>query len=333
MQGRVAVLVGGFALAVLLTRSGPFSRERVLVTGGNGYLAQHLLAAIAKNDRHTAAYTVRSAAKGLIGSDAKHYTVNDLAQDRYGLEKAIRDLQPSVVVHAAALSSPKRCEADSEAAVRTNAPYLLLDVLAEHAPTALIVYISTDQVYDGATGHLPYRDTQIAAPRNAYGRSKLEFEAMLRRRWPRHLVLRSSNMVGASAPYTHEGKFAQWVAKKLLRENGTVSLFGDEFRSFVPVDDVIGAILAAIDHPRLSWPMTLNCGGRERLSRAALGRLVAHACHADPARVVPSPAAAVDMGYASPPDLAMDSSGLARLGYTQAPSVLPALEMTCAELR
>jgi dTDP-4-dehydrorhamnose reductase len=342
-RDRAALVAGSVALVlfVLLPQpSPPLGRvERVLVTGGNGYFAQHLIAKLgAADSRHAVAYTVRSVAKELHGAPATPFTVADLSTDLDGLEAAVRAFNPTVVVHAAAMSSPKQCEADPVAATRVNAPEIILDVLARLAPNAVVVYLSTEQVYRGDVGHVPYPDDAAADPRNAYGHSKLAFEQVLRARWPRHVVLRSSNMVGPRAPYTLDGKFAQWIAGKLLAENGSVSLFDDEFRSFVSVGDVVDAVDAVVGgHATLPLPSagaTLNCGGAERLSRVALGRMVARACDVDISRVAPTPAAATNMGYDSPPDLTLDSAGLAAvLGVKRQPSIMPTLRLACAEMK
>ena len=94
--------------------------------------------------------------------------VADLSTDAAGLERAVREFNPTVVVHAAALSSPRECEDNPAAADVINSPQLLLDMLTRHAPEAFVVYISTDQVYDGGpAGHPPYADGAAAVPRNA----------------------------------------------------------------------------------------------------------------------------------------------------------------------
>ena len=98
-------------------------------------------------------------------------------------------------------------------------------------------------MYDGAPGHPIYPAGSTAAPRNQYGVSKLAFEGVLRSRWPRHTVLRSSNMVGEPAPFTHVGKFLQWVLGQLRAAQGkgdqeAIGLFNDEFRCARPLVDM-----------------------------------------------------------------------------------------------
>lgn len=116
-----------------------------------------------------ARYTVRSPDKSLTGASSQAFVVKDLAADAAGIELAVKAFNPTVVVHVAARSSPRECEADEAGAIAANSPQLLLDTLARDAPDAFVVYVSTDQVYDGAPpGHPPYSDGAAAKPRNAY---------------------------------------------------------------------------------------------------------------------------------------------------------------------
>jgi dTDP-4-dehydrorhamnose reductase len=62
-------------------------------------------------------------------------------------------IQPDVIVHLAATSSPAACEKDPDAAMKTNCPMALLKAIQELCPTALLVYTSTDLVFDGEKGN------------------------------------------------------------------------------------------------------------------------------------------------------------------------------------
>lgn len=63
---------------------------------------------------------------------------------------------------------------------------------------ALLVHLSTDQVYGGADA----RSTEAAgvAPVNTYGASKVEAEAAIAAAWPPYVALRSSIIYGPQTP-------------------------------------------------------------------------------------------------------------------------------------
>ena len=56
----------------------------------------------------------------------------DLA-DSSALGRLMRHVRPDVVVHAAAISSPRVCETDPKRAMAVNAPMALIDQLPRHA--------------------------------------------------------------------------------------------------------------------------------------------------------------------------------------------------------
>ncbi|KAG5175424.1 hypothetical protein JKP88DRAFT_172323, partial [Tribonema minus] len=191
------------------------ARVSVLVTGGSGYLGQHTL-------RHfgslpwvaSLSYTYRTAPLAANAQVVGHQvdfstaTVDDI-------RVVLRAARPDVVIHTAALSGLGQCEKDPEAALRVNSPGALLEALALEAPDALVVYISTDQ--HARANSPPFTEAHARAPLNAYGATKLAFETALEEHATacaprfRYVTLRSSNIIGARAPYTRAGKFLQWL--------------------------------------------------------------------------------------------------------------------------
>jgi len=87
------------------------------------------------------------------------------------IRRACGDATVDVILHLAALSSPYYCQFHPEEAWRINVPIGLLELNAD------IIYMSTDQVYDG-TGMF-YSEDDKTLPVNLYGRTKLAFERVL----------------------------------------------------------------------------------------------------------------------------------------------------------
>ena len=114
----------------------------------------------------------------------------DLA-DPDALSRAVRETAPSLIVNAAAYTAVDRAEED-EALARTinaDAPGLLAEE-AKRLGIALVHY-STDYVFDGV-GELPAMESDLTDPLNAYGRTKLAGEAVIRDSGCAHLILRTS---------------------------------------------------------------------------------------------------------------------------------------------
>uniref|UniRef100_A0A383WL45 RmlD-like substrate binding domain-containing protein n=1 Tax=Tetradesmus obliquus TaxID=3088 RepID=A0A383WL45_TETOB len=306
----------------MVTTSDSSSRTRVLITGGSGYLGQFLIAALKQS--HSIAYTYLHNAITAHPVNAEPFKV-DLATGE-GLQEAVLQFKPQVVVNCAALSQPAACELDYEACRKLNVPSKLVEALKQlqrkAGIDALLIHISTDQVYDGSRPD--WAETDPTQPVNAYGRSKLEAEQNLAAAYPhKHVVLRASLIYGPQPPLQAVGRplFAQFVESQLAQGIET-SFFVDEFRSAVYVNDICEVVklviskysaaaaaaasdtgdachLAALPHS------IYNMGGPERLGRHDMAMAVAQHCGHSSKAIKPANSADVQRGYSSPADISM----------------------------
>src|SRR5205823_6310773 len=126
---------------------------RILLIGKNGQVGAEL-AALLPHLGEVAAY-------------GRHEL--DLAKPDQ-IRRAIRDVQPAIVVNAAAYTLVDQAETDKEQAriVNADAPALM----AEEAKKigAALVHYSTDYVFDGSR-NLPYDETDQPCPINEIGRA------------------------------------------------------------------------------------------------------------------------------------------------------------------
>lgn len=85
-------------------------------------------------------------------------------------------VHPDVVVHAASIASVAECEKDYERAIQVN--FRGTNIVCQEAKRvgAKVVYLSTEQVFDGIKGN--YSEEDEPNPINDYGRSKLGGEAV-----------------------------------------------------------------------------------------------------------------------------------------------------------
>jgi dTDP-4-dehydrorhamnose reductase len=87
------------------------------------------------------------------------------------IEPAIVDFRPDVVIHSAAYTNVDGCERDPDLALRVNALGTHNVAVACQKAGAVLVHISTNEVFDGCKG-APYLEFDPCNPINAYGRSK-----------------------------------------------------------------------------------------------------------------------------------------------------------------
>jgi dTDP-4-dehydrorhamnose reductase len=152
---------------------------RILVTGAEGILGQAIREWL--GPRHTLY---------LWGRDEAD--VRDAAR----VAGAARGIEFDAVIHAAAMTDVDRCEGEFELALSVNRDGTRNVARLAGERNALLVYLSTDYVFDGSKEG-PYLEEDPPAPVNAYGRSKLAGEEAAREEAPQSLIVRTSWVYGA----------------------------------------------------------------------------------------------------------------------------------------
>lgn len=304
----------------------------VLITGGSGYLGSFLVQALGR-EGHRIGYTFLSheAPSFSFGANARGFRVDLSTGD--GLEEVFQALGPvDAVINTAALSQPAMCEQDYAYARSLNVPDTLISALVRQKRTkgveALLIHISTDQVYDGS--HADWTETDRCSPVNAYGRTKLEAEQYVRTHWERRIILRASLIYGPQPPFqVGRPLFLQFV-EEALREGRPTKFLADEFRSPVYVKDICSIASHLIKNLARPPPHhTYNLGGPKRMSRVDMARAVARHCgHSEKAIEAISSAQMDDRGYNSPLDISMHIDRI----LTEIPVALTAFEDALAEI-
>jgi dTDP-4-dehydrorhamnose reductase len=173
-----------------------------------------------------------TAAQGQVGWELRRTlaTLGEVvAVDRHAMDlsdpdsvrKCIRDIQPGLIVNAAAYTAVDKAEAEPELAMMVNgtAP----GIMAEEAKRmgAAIVHYSTDYVFDGSKA-TPYTEDDATNPINVYGRSKLAGEQAIQAVGAPHLILRTSWVYGA------RGKNFLLTILRLARERDELKIVDDQ---------------------------------------------------------------------------------------------------------
>ncbi|WP_405774059.1 SDR family oxidoreductase [Streptomyces sp. NBC_01538] len=168
-----------------------------------------------------------------------------------------------------------------------------------------VVFISTDNVFDGLAGPPP-DESAPTGPANAYGRAKLAAERMLAH-LPAVTLLRVSLIYGWEPTDTPKwlNFFAACAHRLLAGEPVTAPV--DQWTTPVLLDDAVDVTTALLRATRTPPPL-LHLGGPERISRAHWATVIAEELGAPPELVVGEPRA---FGrYAGRPASTCLSSGL-----------------------
>jgi dTDP-4-dehydrorhamnose reductase len=198
---------------------------RIVITGHKGQLGRAL----------------QEVLKGetLFGVDLPQHDITD----SQAVAQAITDFHPQVVIHAAAMTDVDGCERDPNAAYRINGLGAQNVALACQRCGAAMVYVSTNEVFDGTKGE-PYLEFDQPNPVNTYGRSKLAGEFFTQALLDHFYIVRTAWL------YAQSGK--NFVSKmiQLADERGELQVVTDEVSSPTYAPDLAQAIanLIRTDH-------------------------------------------------------------------------------------
>jgi dTDP-4-dehydrorhamnose reductase len=144
----------------------------------------------------------------------------DLTQgDR--IREKLRDVQPHVIVNAAAYTAVDQAEEESDLAIAINgtAPA----ILAEEAKKlgAALVHYSTDYVFDGKK-EAPYTEEDSPNPLGVYGRTKLAGDEAIQSTGLPHLIFRTAWVYGL------KGKNFLLTMQRLAKERDELKIVDDQ---------------------------------------------------------------------------------------------------------
>jgi dTDP-4-dehydrorhamnose reductase len=149
---------------------------------------------------------------------------------------AIKTHTPGVVINAAAYTGVDAAEKNEEHATLINAkaPGAMATRCAEMGIPFL--HVSTDYVFDGS-GSAPWRETDMTAPLNAYGRSKLAGEQEISLSGGQWAVLRTSWVFSA-----HGGNFVKSMLR-LSQSRDHLTIVADQIGGPTPAADIAATLL------------------------------------------------------------------------------------------
>ena len=162
--------------------------------------------------------------------------------DAQAVRDWVLDQRPHLIVNAAAYTAVDKAESEPELARALNATLPTVLAQTAHETGTALIHYSTDYVFAG-TGHQPHREDDPVQPLSVYGTTKAQGEAGIRQHLPRHLILRTSWVMGS-----HGGN----VLKTMLR-------LASERDALRVVADQVGVPTTASLLAQMAWLAWQRC--------------------------------------------------------------------------
>jgi dTDP-4-dehydrorhamnose reductase len=196
---------------------------KVLLLGHKGMLGSDLMAQF--KYRHE-----------VIGMDLEEIDITSASDCR----KAVDEVQPHLVINAAAFTNVDACETAKEECFAVNAEAVKNIAEACRGNNITVIHYSTDYVFDGG-GNCPYREDDPCNPINVYGASKLAGENYLRGLTDNFIIIRTAWLYGA------KGKnFVQAILDR-AKATGKLTVVNDQTGSPTCTRDLAAATELLVD--------------------------------------------------------------------------------------
>lgn len=175
-----------------------------------------------------------------------------------GIAETVIKIKPDVIVNAAAHTAVDKAETERDLSELLNARSVEAIAKAAASIGAWVIHYSTDYVFPG-NGETPWRETDITAPLNVYGETKLAGEHALQKHCEKHLIFRTSWV------YAGKGNNFAKTMLKLAKTREELSVINDQFGAptgaELLADCTAHAIRVALNKPEVAGLYHLVASG------------------------------------------------------------------------
>ncbi len=207
-------------------------KKKILITGSSGFLGSRL--AFFYCDKYDL----------LLPSHSELNISREVAVKSY-----LEEHRPDIVIHCAALSNTWYCEQHADESHRVNVQGTVRVAKACKLIGAKLIYMSSDQVYNGTPMLGPLKEDCELQPINVYGRHKLEAEQRAQWNLPESVGLRLTWMYDLPDSNMKLNSNILANLQRASKEESTLKVAIHEYRGVTYVWDVVRNIEKSFSLP------------------------------------------------------------------------------------
>ena len=241
--------------------------KNILITGGNGFIASHLVDILAASGHKVTVLDVYPRPYDSLPRGVNF--VQGTLQDIHLVRRTLEDHRIELVYHAAWANIHETALKDPVADVQTNL-VASINLLSACQDTGVkrVIYLSSGGTVYGLPKHIPIPENHPTNPINAYGITTLTVEKYLH--MFHHLygleytILRPSVPYGPRQnPFHHQGVVTVFIYKALIQEPITIFGDGEVVRDYFYIGDLTRALETSKDLVFDPSNNTFNLGGMQ----------------------------------------------------------------------
>ena len=191
---------------------------KILLLGHKGMLGHDLLLKLNMGDK-------------VVGLDKEEIDIVSASE----CNGAIKEIEPDIVINAAAYTNVDGCETSKDECFAVNAEAVKNIADACRDKNIRIIHFSTDYVFDGKANQ-PYKEDHLCNPINTYGASKMAGERYLQSLSDNYLLIRTAWLYGVSGK-----NFVQTILEKVKTTN-KLTIVDDQTGSPTYTKDLAAAV-------------------------------------------------------------------------------------------
>lgn len=197
-------------------------KKKILITGAKGFFGTRFI------NRYQGEFDI-------WGLDVDKLDITD----KLAVDATFSEFKPDYVIHAAAIAVTDFCNKHPEVAHNVNVQGAINVAQACKAQGSKLVFISTEQIFNGNPEAGPYSEEHTPVPDTVYGQNKLEAEVELRSILDEMWILRFTWLFGLPERNTAINPNVVWNTLEALINGEVMQERRNEFRGLTYVHELI----------------------------------------------------------------------------------------------